>query len=349
MTRSQCRDLLVIVASAGGVSVLQKLLAELPRSLPASVLVLLHLSESSGGALPRVLGRSSALPVEFARDGDRLEHGRVLVAPPGNHLLVDGSGVRLSRGPRQNGHRPAADPLLGSAALAAGPRAVAVVLTGTLDDGARGSAAVARQGGLVLVQDPAEALYASMPNAAIAAVPEARIAPLRDLTALLAEEMGRPAGEGRPVPDPETERTIRLLLNPDAEPDPYAKNGRFVGVGCPSCGGPIFAEREDEEPPRYECLVGHAWTARSLLQGQGNDLEFALELATRQLEERMRLTRRLADRAANRGHRMSAASFGNASDEALHAVRVLRELMRAMPDSWELGKAGSETGSASRP
>src|SRR3954468_19724604 len=130
MTHSQRRDLLVIVASAGGVSVLQKLLTDLPGNLPAAVLVLLHLSEGSSSALPRVLGRSSALPVEFARDGDRLEHGRVLVAPPGNHLLVDGSVVRLSRGPRQNGHRPAADPLLGSAALAAGPGAVAVVLTG---------------------------------------------------------------------------------------------------------------------------------------------------------------------------------------------------------------------------
>jgi two-component system chemotaxis response regulator CheB len=349
MTRSRSRDLLVIVASAGGVPVLQKLLAELPKSLPASVLVLLHLSESSGGALPRVLGRSSALPVDFARDGDRLEPGRVLVAPPGNHLLVDGSKVRLSRGPRQNGHRPAADPLLGSAAMAAGPCAVAVVLTGTLDDGARGSAAVARQGGLVLVQDPEEAPYPGMPNAAITAVPMAKVASMHDLTALLVEEMGSPVEESPPVPDPETERTVRHLLDPDVQPEAYATNGRFVGVSCPSCGGPIFAESEDQEPPRYECTVGHAWSAQSLLQKQGNDLEFALEMASRQLEERARMTRRLADRAADRGHRTSAASFGHASDEAFRAVRVLRELMKAMPDSWELSKAGPETRRASRP
>jgi two-component system chemotaxis response regulator CheB len=273
----------------------------------------------------------------------------VLVAPPGNHLLVDGSRVRLSRGPRQNGHRPAADPLLGSAALAAGPRAVAVVLTGTLDDGARGSAAVARQGGLVLVQDPDEAPYPGMPNAAIAAVPKATVASLNDLTALLVEEMGGPVGEILPVPDPETERTVRHLLDPDAEPEPYATNGRFVGVSCPSCGGPIFAESEDQEPPRYECTVGHAWSAQSLLQRQGTELEFALEMATRQLEERARMTRRLAHRAANRGHRTSAASFGYASDEAFRAVRVLRELMNAMPDSLELGKAGPETRNTSQP
>jgi two-component system chemotaxis response regulator CheB len=152
-----------------------------------------------------------------------------------------------------------------------------------------------------------------------------------------------------PVPDPETERTVRHLLNPDTEPEPYATNGRFVGVSCPSCGGPIFAESEDREPPRYECAVGHAWSAQSLLQEQENDLEFALEMATRQLEERARMTRRLADRAASRGHRTSAASFGSASDEALRAVRVLRELMKAIPDSWEPGNAGPETRSSSRP
>src|SRR5262245_32474882 len=156
-------------ASAGGVAALGRVLADLPPDLGAAVLVVLHTAPGTESRLPTVLGRSSTLPTHHATDGEQLEPNRVYVAPPDHHLLVADGHARVVRGPHENRHRPAIDPLLRSAALAYRDRVVAVVLTGALDDGAAGCVAVTSMGGTVLVQDPAEALFPSMPRSAIAA------------------------------------------------------------------------------------------------------------------------------------------------------------------------------------
>src|SRR5215831_13581538 len=163
------RDIVVVAASAGGLEPLRTMLRGLPADLPASLLVVLHIPVTGGRNLPRILDRAGPLPAAPAVDGERLRPGRVYVAPPDQHLLVIKDTVRLSRGPRQNGFRPAADPLFRSAALHAGPRITAVVLSGTLDDAALGCATVERRGGRAVVQDPEEAEYEGMPRSAIAA------------------------------------------------------------------------------------------------------------------------------------------------------------------------------------
>src|SRR5439155_9603562 len=116
-----------------------------------------------------ILARAGRLEARHPVDGEPLEAGRIYVAPPDHHLLVGRDRVRVVRGPQENGHRPAVDPLFRSASSAFGPRVVAVVLTGTLDDGAAGSAAVSKHGGRLIVQDPADAPFPSMPLYAIAA------------------------------------------------------------------------------------------------------------------------------------------------------------------------------------
>ena len=171
------RDTVVVAASAGGLLPLRRMLSQLPPDLPAAVLAVMHVPATGGRSLPGILDRAGPLTANSAVDGEEICTGRVYVAPPDRHLLVVKDTVRISRGPRQHRVRPAADPLFRSAALYAGPRAIAVVLSGTLDDGALGSAAVESRGGRVVVQDPADASHDSMPRNAIAATGDPIVVP----------------------------------------------------------------------------------------------------------------------------------------------------------------------------
>lgn len=203
------RDIVVVAASAGGLMPLRTFLAGLPAGLPASVLAVLHIPATGGQALPGILDRSGPLPAAAGADGEMLTHGRVYVAPPDRHLLVVSGAIRLSRGPRQNGVRPAADPLFRSAALYGGPRTVAVVLSGTLDDAAQGCAIVERRGGRVAVQDPEEASYPGMPASALAATQHALARPVNDLAALVARLVAEEAGPAGDDPAPDLEGEVR--------------------------------------------------------------------------------------------------------------------------------------------
>jgi two-component system, chemotaxis family, protein-glutamate methylesterase/glutaminase len=209
----ECR-VVVIAASAGGIQALQRLVACLPPDVPAALLVVLHVPATGGRVLPKILTRAGSLAAAAAVDGEELRPGRVYVAPPDTHLLVVDDVVRLSRGPQQNGHRPAADPLFRSAALTVGPRAIAVVLSGTLDDGALGSASIERQGGLVAIQDPSESVYDGMPRAAIAATMRPAILSVTRIAKLIDEQSRAPVAAPDVPPDPELERYVALFLNP---------------------------------------------------------------------------------------------------------------------------------------
>src|SRR5581483_11040043 len=142
------RDVVVIGASAGGVDALSQVAAGLDADLPAAVCVVLHLSPASPSALARILSRAGRLPAREAEDGDALQAGEILVAPPDRHLIIEAGHVRLSAGPRENGHRPAVDPLFRSAAAACDGRVIGVILSGNRDDGSAGLAAIKSAGGM---------------------------------------------------------------------------------------------------------------------------------------------------------------------------------------------------------
>src|SRR3954447_21262999 len=114
------REIIVIGASAGGLDALIKTIGTLPPEIPAAVFVVVHVAATRESVLAEILDRAGDLPVTPARDGERIERGHVYVAPPDVHMLVGEGTVRLSRGPRENGHRPAVDPLFRSAARAYG-------------------------------------------------------------------------------------------------------------------------------------------------------------------------------------------------------------------------------------
>ena len=177
--------MLAVGTSAGGVEALTKLAAALPADFPAPVLVVLHVPAFSASNLPAILDRAGPLAADHARDHEPLVAGRIYVAPPDFHLLAEPEEIRLGLGPYEHNHRPAIDALFRSVALAFGPAAIALVLTGALDDGAAGVGAVKSRGGTVVVQDPKDALYPAMPAHALAVDPSAHVAPLADLPALI--------------------------------------------------------------------------------------------------------------------------------------------------------------------
>lgn len=315
------RDLIVIGASAGGVGALQTIVRHLPADLPAAVLVVLHVARTVPSALPGILARAGRLPAAAARDDEPLQPGTIRVAPPDRHLVVDDGRTRLTRLAPENSHRPAIDPLFTSAAAAHGACVVGIVLSGMLDDGAAGLAAIAAAGGVTVVQDPDDALYGSMPTHAIAAVTPDHVVPANRIGGLIAELAGSPARSSPSLPGWLIGEAAASLPH-EAPPggDPLGAPG---GQTCPTCGGALW-ESHEPGPLRFRCRVGHAWSADSLFAESAVHLEEALWTALRSLEERAALGRRLAAEARRGGNDLSAAQFAGSADDAERRARIVR-------------------------
>jgi two-component system chemotaxis response regulator CheB len=161
-------DVVVIGASAGGIPALYRVLGSLHQGLPATLLVVQHVSMKSPGVLAAMLARACDLSVAHAVDGGDLYLEHVYVAPPGRHLAVIDHKILLSDEPPVRHAKPAADVLFASAAHAIGPNVASIVLSGADSDGANGSRAVRAGGGVVMVQRPSTAIFPSMPESAIA-------------------------------------------------------------------------------------------------------------------------------------------------------------------------------------
>jgi two-component system chemotaxis response regulator CheB len=310
------RDVIVVGASAGGVEALGKLVAGLPPELPASIFVVLHLLPSGTSVLDSILHRSGSLPASAAVDGERFERGHIYVAPPDQHLLLWDGEIRLSMGPRENGHRPAIDPLFRSAARAFGPKVIAVILSGALDDGAAGMRFVKERGGAAVVQDPDDALYGAMPTNATAATDVDRVAPIDAMSGVLCELLDRPFDASQ---QEEADRVWTAAeLEERAEGDPS-------GLTCPECGGALW-ERDEGSLVRFACRTGHAYSPDTLVVEQSKALEVALWSALRGLEERADLFRRMAGRASNRQPPTARRYESRASAVERHA-QVVRDAM----------------------
>lgn len=193
------RDVIVIGASAGGVSALKDLCGALPPDLPAVIGVVLHRGRWYRGDVSGIYGKPGRILVREARAGDRLEEGTVYFAPSDYHMEFRGSSVHLSRGPQMHFTRPAIDPLFLSAAMVFGKRVAGVLLTGANSDGARGLAQIKAGGGVTFVQRPDEAVHPRMPLSGIEA-DAPRVVSLDALPSLLISlATGQPNDVEQPV------------------------------------------------------------------------------------------------------------------------------------------------------
>ncbi len=317
-------DVVVVGASAGGVEALSALARALPPDFAAPVVVVLHVPASGTSVLPHILSRAGALPARHGVDGEVLEPGIIYVAPPNCHILVADHRITLDRGPRENGHRPAIDPLFRSAAVAFDRRSAGVVLSGTLDDGTAGLLAIKHRGGATLVQDPEEALYTSMPASAIRYVHPDYVLPTRELVDVLVRLTAKSGG-----PRPETTRVGAGNPANQAAPAPaaeHAQPGELVPFSCPDCGGSLWATMAGELET-FRCRVGHAFSLNSVAARHGEMLERALWMAYRALEERAAMSRRIARRLADRGSTESAERFHRQAAEAVRQAEGLKRIL----------------------
>jgi two-component system chemotaxis response regulator CheB len=322
-------DTIVIGASAGGVQALTQLIGNLPADLPAAVFVVLHVRADAPGMLPVIISRHSDLPVAHAVNGEEITPGRVYVAPPDQHLLIERNEVLLVRGPKENLHRPSIDALFRSAARWAGQRTIGVVLTGARDDGTVGMRAIKQRGGISIIQDPAEAPYPSMPMSVMKTVKVDYSLPLREIAPVLDKLSRQTAKEGRfPVPE-EVEIESRIAQQDMESGELIAsveKLGKVSKLTCPDCHGALW-EINDEDILRFRCHVGHAFAADSLNEGQVEMIESALWSAVRALEEQMILARRIVERARKANHTRAVASFEERAREAEEHSSAIRRLL----------------------
>ena len=327
------RDVICAGASAGGVPALSELVSKFPTDFPAAILVALHVSADFPSVLPRILSSSSKLPAHHAENGEPLLAGRIYVAPPDRHLLVESGRLRVVRGARENGHRPAIDPLFRTAAVAYGSRVIGIVLTGALDDGAAGLLAIQQRGGLALVEDPETAYCPDMPRAALELVSADHVLPVAQIGELLPKLVTQEAPEVDPPPALLEREAAIALARPEAELGPP---GDPSTLSCPACGG-VMHEVQEGKALRFRCRVGHSFSAASMAGAQQMGVEAALWAALRALEEQAALERRLGARARHSRQARSATRFEERAEASEGLAEVIRRILGVIPPEREHG------------
>jgi two-component system, chemotaxis family, protein-glutamate methylesterase/glutaminase len=317
-------DIVVIGASAGGLTALQEFIAALPADLSAAFFVVLHMPAGWKTHIPELLTEPGKLAVKLAEDGAPVRAGTLLLAPPDHHLILKDGYVKVTHGPRENFWRPSIDVLFRSAAVAYGPRVIGIIMSGLLDDGTAGLVAIKRCGGTALVQNPEEALNSDMPRSALRNVADAQVLSTTELAATVAKLALEPAGAARSIPaDLLQEARIAEEANlPDLEVE---QRGELTSNICPECGGPLRKQQDD--PLMFRCRTGHAFSIRALLHGTAAEIEQSLWTAVRLFQQRCNLARELAEKEQARGRQHGAETYrARASEAAAHAT-ALRELL----------------------
>ncbi len=294
-------DIIVIGTSAGGLKALGAIVGAIPADIDAVLFIVQHLAADKPSILPKILADVSSLPTSHPLDGELIQKGRIYVAPPDYHLLVNQGSMRVVRGPQENRFRPAIDALFRSAARAYSSRVVGVVLTGYLDDGTVGLQAVKKQGGVAIVQDPSEAEYPSMAKSALRYVKVDHCLPLAEIPDLLVRLSKQLAVEEEHSVTEEIEVESRIAEQ-QMNTQEFLENVEAIGTRttytCPECNGSIW-QIGTEEPLRFRCHIGHSFTANVFLSEQTQNIENALWSAVRAMEEKVTFLRQMSERMKN--------------------------------------------------
>ncbi len=323
------RNIIVIGASAGGFEALKKLVKGLPKDLAAAVFIVWHLPANAHGVLPSVLGKEGTLPAAHGVDGEEIRTGRIYVAPPDHHLLVEENRVRITKGPKENRFRPAVDTLFRSAAYACGARVIGVVLSGALDDGTAGLWTIKHRGGTAIVQEPADAEFSSMPESALRQVDVDYSVPVSEMGALLTRLTGEQTLEASEISMDENKKTeieIRIAAEESAFEVGVMSLGDISPFTCPDCHG-VLIKIKDGKISRFRCHTGHAFSADTLLSHITERIEDSMWSAMREMEESIMLLREMSKDFAESNHKQIAELFLHKAVEAKNRVKLIRQVV----------------------
>jgi two-component system, chemotaxis family, protein-glutamate methylesterase/glutaminase len=303
-------EIVVIGGSAGALAGVTEILSRLPADLGAAVFVVLHMSATYPSALPALLTRSGNLRVRYAMHGELIVPNQVYVAPPDNHLIVRPGYVQVVRGPKENGFRPSVDMLFRSAAAAYGSSVIGIVLSGALDCGTAGLLSIKQRGGVALVQDPKDAVANGMPLSAIEHVPVDRVLPMNEIPNEIVARLREPA-------ESKVENLSASLMEMEG-----SEPGVPVEFVCPACNGAL-TESQVNDFTVLRCHVGHTFTMESIAREQSEELERALWVACRALEESAALSQRLAIRSQGD----LADRFREKQEAQMQSADVIRRIL----------------------
>ncbi len=312
-----------IGGSWGALAALKELARGLPSDFGAPIFVVLHVGQYGLNEIAPILDRASPLHATTATDGGVPQRGVIYVAPADSHLLVIGDQIRLGRGPRENMCRPAIDPLLRSLAVNYGSAAIGVVLSGMLNDGAAGLAALKQSGGTTIVQNPTDSEAPSMPQGALRSSDVDYRAPAKDLSRLLLSLVAQPIPPREAV-SPDIRLEVDIALGRKIDSRGMETIARPVALTCPSCGG-VLSQIKQEPPLRFRCQVGHAFSADVLAAEQEQAVDEAIRIAMRVLDERARLIESMAEESMRCGRTSIGKDFQARAQEYRSRADVLRK------------------------
>jgi two-component system chemotaxis response regulator CheB len=327
------RNIIVIGGSTGSFEAFKTIAAGLPKDLEASIFIVWHMSPDVRGILAQVLNKFGPMYAAEAADGELIEPGRIYVARPDHHLLLENSHVRVTRGPKENRFRPAVDPLFRSAAYNYGPRVVGIVTSGALDDGTSGLWTVKHRGGVAIVQDPQDAEISSMPENALREVQVDYVLPVSEIAGAIAHIATQDAPktvEGVMHDESENKRTeleIRIAAEVNALEAGVMDWGVLTPFTCPECSG-VLSRFKDGKRPRFRCHTGHAFSADSLLAGLTENIEESLWSAIRGVDESIMLLNHIGDHFAEINQGNFAAKFFRKAKEAGQRSELIRKAVR---------------------
>jgi len=319
------RNIIVMGGSAGSFAAYKTIAAGLPADLDASIFIVWHMAPDVRGILPETLNRHGKIRATEARDREPVEPGRIYVARPDHHLVLDGDVVRITRGPKENRFRPAIDPLFRSAAFTYRERVIGVVLSGSLDDGTSGLWTVKHFGGLAVVQDPNDAEVPSMPESAIRQVDVDHVVPVGEIAELLVRLSSETVetSEVEMEDEKRIETEVRIAEQDSAFESGVMELGKLAPYTCPDCHGTL-TELYDGKRKRYRCHTGHALSADTLLAAVTENVEQSMFDALRGIEESIMLLDHMGQHLSEERRTDLALLYFQKAREARERADIIR-------------------------